>query len=255
MQESGFTPGEFIGDLPSDVEDVVDPSTETHEAQTPEQKPESDQDRNWKAAREKLESLEKEREQLRQQAEMERYKRELLEQQYSQYKPLTQVAQEEDPFADLSPDDWTTRSQVEKLAERKAMDAAKRYIDEEFKKRAEAEIPQRLQSRYPDFEQVVSKENVEYLRSTKPEIAAALSAIGDKYGKAVAAYEYIKMLMPQGMNLSQEKEIAEKNLKKPGNLSSVGSEALSQAKAMERGLTPDRKKALFKEMQSAIKGY
>lgn len=213
----------------------------------------SEQDRNWRAMRERVEQLQRE-------AEKERSKREeyeqLIYQQLSQQQKQPEP-QEVDEFADMSADDWMTYEQSkrlsQKLAEKTARDAVEKALAEDRAKRAEQDLPVKLRTQFQDFDAIVTEDNVKQLKELEPEVALALSQIGDKYAQAVAAYKYIKKFVPDGSKSSEYKERVEKNAQKPGTLSGQSS-ALSKAQNFERGLTPEMRKQLYAEMVQASKG-
>lgn len=116
-------------------------------------------------------------------------------------------------------------------------------------------VETRLKSQYPDFDAVVSVENLSNLRAAYPELATTINATSDLYSKAVSAYTMIKKLgiAPQEDTFQQEKMQAQRNAVKPKSLASIspqqGDSPLSKANAFANGnLTEDLKKQLWKEM-------
>lgn len=116
-------------------------------------------------------------------------------------------------------------------------------------------VETKLKHAYPDFDSVVSVENLSNLRAAYPELASAINSTTDLYSKAVSAYTMIKKLgiAPQEDTFHQEKAIAQKNASKPKPLASIspqqGDSPLSRANAFANGtLTDDLKKQLWKEM-------
>lgn len=117
----------------------------------------------------------------------------------------------------------------------------------------------RLRNQYPDFDKVVSKDNIEILRSSYPEVAETINnSSTDLYSKAVSAYTLIKKL---GITVEdiyvEDKQKAIKNAAKPRPLASVnpqqGESPLARANAFANGLTEDLKKQLHQEMLQAMK--
>lgn len=213
---------------------------------------ESEKDRNWRAMREKVDQLQRE-------TEKERAKREEYEQ--ILYNNLVQsqkqaVPEEVDEFANIQSDEWLTKEQSqrlsEKLAEKKAKEIVAKALEEERKRRSDEELPNRLNSQFNDFNAVVTDENVKQLKELEPEVAQALSLIGDKYAQAVAAYKYIKKFVPGVEKVADYQKKVKENSSKPGTLSTQSS-ALSKAHNFERGLTPELKNQLYKEMVEASK--
>jgi len=212
--------------------------------------PENDKEYNFKQIREnnarlqaQLEQERREREQLQQ----------MVEQKFAdQLKP--QAEEEVDELADVAEDDWLTRKHAEKLAERRAREIVKNMLAEENQKRAIQELPNRLKTEHADFESVVTKENVEYLKANKPHIAATLAATKDPYAQALAAYDAIKAFCPTAQMKEEEDRMAQ-NAQKPGTLGAAQAPSpLTEAKALERGLTPEMKAKYHKEMIAAMRG-
>lgn len=116
----------------------------------------------------------------------------------------------------------------------------------------------RLKAQYPDFDSIVSKENVEALRIAHPEIAQTLNSSSDLYNKAASAYTLIKKL---GINqpdiYAAEKARAQENASKPKPTASLspqtGESPLSNANAFANGLSDDLKKNLYREMIESMK--
>lgn len=119
-------------------------------------------------------------------------------------------------------------------------------------------VEAKLHAQYPDFNSVVTEDNVKMLGSLHPEIAQTISASGDLYSKAVSAYTLIKKLgiTPQN-TYDSERARAQENASKPRPLASVaaqqGDGPLTKANAFADGLTEDLKKQLHREMIEAIK--
>lgn len=117
-------------------------------------------------------------------------------------------------------------------------------------------IESRIKSQFPDFDKVVSEENVYLLNEQYPEIAQTLKDTSDLYNKAVSAYNVMKRFGIYKEDLHQSDRIrAEQNLKKPRPLTSAspqqGDSPLSHANAFANGLTDELKKQLQAEMFAA----
>lgn len=115
----------------------------------------------------------------------------------------------------------------------------------------------RLKTQYPDFDKVVSKDNLESLRMTYPEIAQTLNANTDLYAKAVSAYTMIKKFgLAETDDYKQDIELIKKNASKPKPLASInpqrGDSPLAKANAFATGgeLTPELKAQMLKEMNT-----
>jgi len=116
-----------------------------------------------------------------------------------------------------------------------------------------------IANEFPDFENVVSKENVEILRIRKPFLAKLLSESSDTYSKAVEAYQAIKDLgIHRTQVMDQDHARAIKNATKPRPLTSVnpqqGDSPLSTANAFANGeFTAEMKTQLLREMNQIRK--
>jgi len=115
----------------------------------------------------------------------------------------------------------------------------------------------RLKTQYPDFDNIVSRENLESLRLAYPEIAQTINSSSDLYSKAVSAYTMIKKLGINEDNESfeAEKEVIHKNANKPKPSALLkpqqGDSPLTKANAFATGpLTDELKAAMLKEMNT-----
>ncbi|HTJ49071.1 MAG TPA: hypothetical protein VL443_06415 [Cyclobacteriaceae bacterium] len=113
----------------------------------------------------------------------------------------------------------------------------------------------RLKTQYPDFDSVVSRDNLESLRLAYPEIASTINSSSDLYSKAVSAYTMIKKLGINGdtESFEEEKAIIHKNVSKPkpsAVLNPQQSESpMSKVNAFAKGpLTDELKAQMLREM-------
>lgn len=128
-----------------------------------------------------------------------------------------------------------------------------RQLQKQLQDEKIASIPDRLKSRFNDFDDVVTKENVEKLKMAEPELYATLTAGSDLMAKGVSVYKTLKSL---GMaeNFDETKKVVAGNHKKPVSTSAIkGQGALSDSNIFARGLTPELKKQLQQEMSQAVK--
>jgi len=245
----------------SDVEEFISPDAQNHDSQNLQSNSEesesrsthreSDKEINFKAMREQMKAMESEKQRII--AERDEYKSAF----FSHVKPKAPEPQEEvDELADVGDDDWMTKKQARALAERQARAIVKESLKSYEEQRTRDQLPDRLKKEFADFDEVVTKENIEYLRANKPHIAASLASTNDPYAKAASAYEFIKLFCPTVNKPTEDQMKADKNSKKPGTLSSPSAVSpLSQAKMFETGrLSPEMKAQLQKEMIAAIRG-
>jgi hypothetical protein len=231
------------------VETDVAPPSDAAEQPAPQDSPQesteqtparvSDEERNWKEARRIREETLRENRELR--AELDRLK-------ISQ-----QPAPQTDELANLRDDDIVTVLQAKKLSERHAKSVAEKVIRE----REAATLGDRISAIYPDFDEVVSPENVETLRTSEPELYAGLQRLADDpLSQAKGAYKLLKRLgKGESDDMARNKAKIAENSKKPVSVQSVtkASSAIGDVHKFDGGLTPDLKKQLYREMTAAAK--
>jgi hypothetical protein len=192
---------------------------------------------NMRNLREKAERAERERDEL---------KRALQE---------SQNRTPEEEFS-LAPDDLAEGKHLSKV-QQKIRNLENKL--QEYEQRSHLNIAEaRIKAKHPDFDSVVSRENIEVLSAMYPELAQTLMHSQDIYTQGVSAYTLIKKLgIHKNASYESDKQQAQKNSMKPRPLASVspqqGESPLSHANAFANGLTDDLKKQLYKEMVDASK--
>lgn len=172
-----------------------------------------------------------------------------LNKRFSQLTP--RPSPEEDDLSKLAEDDILTVAQAKKLATKMARNAA----EEVYKQREANTVEERVQLKFPDYAEIVTKENIELLKLNEPELAQSLAHMPDPYSQAVAAYKLLKKVGKEAAP-SNEKRKAMENSQKPVSVNAVTkSSAIGNAHLFENGLTPDLKKQMWAEMQQAMKGH
>jgi translation initiation factor 2B subunit (eIF-2B alpha/beta/delta family) len=199
-----------------------------------------DQDRNWKETRRKMQELERK---AREQEEL------------IQRLSTPKAALQDDELDKLGDEDIVTKAQAKKLAAKMAEEIAQRVI----KQREDSTVEERLSNKFEDFNQVVTRENIELLKETEPELAMSLSQNTDPYLQGVAAYKLMKRLGIGGEDMpkepTKEKKKALENSQKPLSVNAVTkTSAIGNAHMFENGLTKELKKQLQEEMRIAIRG-
>ncbi len=122
-------------------------------------------------------------------------------------------------------------------------------------------VPDKLKSKFDDFDHVVTKENLEKLKETEPELFFSIQSVDGNsasglYAKGVTAYKTLKSLgiVSGNEDYMKQKDHVQSNHKKPLSAQAIkGSGALHEANIFANGLTPDLKKQLQKEMANAVK--
>lgn len=158
-------------------------------------------------------------------------------------------AEDEDDLGNLAEDDIVTVAQAKKLAKK----LAKNVAEEVIKQREASTVEERIGLKFPDYRDVVTKENIELLKQQHPELASSLIHVPDPYQQAVAAYKMLKTMVPPPSQTLEKKKAVE-NSQKPVSVQSVTKQsAIGNAHLFENGLTPELKKSLWNEMQQAMK--
>lgn len=207
------------------IESVVAAPTEAEHSQAEVAQKPSDQDRNWKQAREQLEELKRHTQRL--------------EAENAKLRQPSPPPEEEISAAD---EDLSTVGLTKKMIKREAQKIAQEMLQK--KEADDAEKWARV--KFSDYDAVVSNDNLQRLVQTAPEVARMLMANPDP----VAAY---KLLKAMGVDAAESVQLKE-NQQKPRSAQAVGqASALSQANAFAKGLTPELKAQLWKEMQDAAK--
>lgn len=112
----------------------------------------------------------------------------------------------------------------------------------------------RLISKFPDFHQVVSKENIEKLKNTEPELYYSITSGSDLYANGISAYKTLKALGMVTPSYDSQKEQVQQNHNRPMSTQAIkGQGALSEQNIFAGGLTPELKQQLQKEMIEAAK--
>ncbi len=208
------------------TEDIPQENHESPEVNTVEHE-ETAQKKHFKALRDKAYQIEKERDAMAKRIqELER-----------QQQKTSQYTQEYD-----NPDDLADRGYVNKKLAR---------IEEQL-------IVNQIKSSCPDFDSVVSAENVAALRREHPDIAAALASSNDLHAQALATYKMIKKYgIYDDEHTQYNQRRLEQNSTRPRSAASLspqrGDSALSKANDFAAGLTPSLQKSLYKEMKEAQK--
>lgn len=209
----------------------------SQEASQAEQKKRNDAEYNWAEMRRQMKEKDQQIEELRNK--------------FSKFDSKGPKAEEDDELAKLAEDDILTVAQARKLATKMARSVAEDVV----KQREASTVEERVNLKFPDYSEVVSRENIELLKQTEPELAQSLYHMPDPYSQAVAAYKLLKKIAEKKEvpNALERKKVAE-NSQKPVSVNSVTkSSAIGNAHMFENGLTPELKAQLWKEMEMARK--
>ena len=210
-------------------------SDQSTERQQEQQSTRNDQAYNWGEARRKMQELER-----RAQEQDELIRR------LQDNRP-----KEKDELEDLTDDDIVTVSQAKKLAAKMAQEVAQNVV----RQKDLSTLEERIQIKFPDFEQVVSAKAIDDLKKDEPELAYSLASMQDPYQQAVAAYKLLKKIGGQEPMSTEQKKALENRSKPQSSQTIVKNSAIGNAHLFENGLTPELKKQLYQEMQRAVKGF
>lgn len=209
---------------------------------------------NFRNLREARERAEWERDMLKaQMAEMQRS----MQQPYKQPEaPKYQEPESDDFNFDVADDALLEGKDAKRLINE--IKKVKQQLKQYGSKSQETAVEAKIRATYPDFEKVVSADNVAILNQQFPEIAQTLRDTPDLYNKASAAYAIMKRFgIYKDMSYEEDKMKAIKNAQKPRPINSVspqqGDSPLSKANAFANGMTKELQKQLLKEMQDARK--
>lgn len=193
--------------LNSEEEEVATQETDVNETEAqPEETQETvderalEQERNWKAMRQRQKELEMKLEQKDQMLN------EFIKAQQQRSVPQPQ----EEAF---DPTDYSTYAGVEKVAGKKLQPLEQKIADLEAKlaQQEQTKLVNSLKSQFPDFDDVVNVETLELFEKTEPELAKTINT-ADPYKFALQAYKLIKAygITDQLPGARRKKEINQK---------------------------------------------
>ncbi len=142
----------------------------------------------------------------------------------------------------------------EDLAEGRHLKKLEEKIEKLMLKKEMEAVPDKLKAKFSDFNQVVTKENLEKLKETEPELYSTIRSGPDFFATGVAAYKTLKSLgyAQDQVSMTKQKDHVQANHNKPLSAQAIkGQGALHEANAFANGLTPELKTQLQKEMAEA----
>lgn len=164
-----------------------------------------DQERNWKAARQRIAELEK----------LAREKDELLKQSLAYQQS---IQKQEEPEEVIDEEEYANYGGVKKLAS-KTVEPLKKELEElkaQLAQKKQMELLQSLRSRYSDFDDVVNPETIALFEEKEPELANQIAEIADPYKIGMQSYKFIKASglldeVPNKRRRTEAKQKLEKN--------------------------------------------
>jgi hypothetical protein len=215
----------------------------------PQQKQESNEDPNWRAFREARKKDRAEREAAEKRAAEKEAEaaalRAAMEAAFS--KQNNQVPGNSYEYAEDESED----ARIEKKVQA-AIAAREQEAERKRQQREQEEYPQRLVQSIPDFNNVVTTENMDYLDYHHPEIARILKRLPDGYDKWSDVYSAIKKYVPNSTTAKKEAAKAEFNNSKPKSMSTLNAGPTGQVTSGNR-LSEDKKQQNWERMQKLLK--
>ncbi len=240
-EEPSYEPEEVV-----EYEDSVEEVEEEVSSETPQQM-------NFRMIKERAERAERERDEAMKYAMS-----------FNQQKPVQNtpdpVEQEEDYLSGLGIDNDGLAEGKHLKEILKEVRSLKKELNSYKTKSTQDTVEVKIKSQYPDFDKVVSQDNLQSLRSMNPDLADMILSTPDIYKQAKLAYDMVKQYgIYKDQSYNQEKIVAQKNSAKPRPLASVspqqGDTPLSKANAFANGaLSKDVKNQHYREMLEAMKG-
>jgi hypothetical protein len=135
------------------------------------------------------------------------------------------------------------------IAAREAQ-AAKERLERE-----RIEYPQRLSQTYPDFNYIISQDNLDYLDYHFPEVSRPLQRLPDGFDKWSDIYHAIKKFIPNNKESKKDAVKADANAMKPKSISSMGITQPGEGRAIPNMIDIEAKRAArYAEMKRIING-
>lgn len=215
--------------------EVLETYTETEEQQDYKAATESNKEYNFRMLRERAERAERDKEELTR----------FIQQQNNQ-----KIDSQDEDFGVEDEDFVSGKSYKKSLKEIKKQLAESQRSLNEFRTQTSEEVAKaRLTQEYPNFNKVVTAENIKKLQAQSPAVYQALLSGSDTYATGKAAYEVLEKFNIGRYDL-EDKKILENQLK-PKAAASVPNRTEGALHAFEPGhrmfLTKEQKEAIIKQ--------
>ncbi len=202
---------------------VSNPTIETNNQQqkTVESGTETSEDPNWRAFREarKKDRADKEAAERRaaeKEAEASALKA-AMEAAFSKSAPTPQAYQQY--YGMNEQPEESEEQRIEKKVEAILVQREKKFAQEQAEREIR-EYPNKIQKEFPDFRQVCSQENLDYLDYHYPEVSRPLQRLNDGFDKWHDIYHAVKKFIPNHSTAKKEALRADLNSNKPRSISS-----------------------------------
>jgi hypothetical protein len=148
----------------------------------------------------------------------------------------------------------TEDQRIEKKVNKLLADREQKYRQEQEEYEIR-EFPNKLIKNYPDFSQVCSQENLDYLDFHYPELSRPLERQPEGYDKWSDIYHAVKKLIPNHANQKKEAIRADANSNKPKSMSTTQLSQTGQGSNRDTHQEIEQRRAEnFARMQRIIKG-
>lgn len=231
------------------------PETTTSQQSNPVKQEEPQQeDPNWKAFREARKKDRAEREAAEKRAQEKEAEaaalKAAMEAVFSKQQPQVPNNQ----YADQYPVEETEDERIEKKVQA-AIAAREAQAEKSRVERERQEYPSRLNQVYPDFNQMISQENLDYLDFHFPEVSRPLQRLPDGFDKWSDIYHAIKKFLPHNKEAKKDAARADLNSMKPKSISSTALSQSGEGRAIPNMLDIEAKRAArYAEMKRIING-
>lgn len=207
---------------------------------------------NWRKYREAQEEKRKQ-DAIRQQEEARRIKE--LEAQTEAMKRALEVAlDKKNSTPSYYQDQGGEEDEIAKKIQQEVQRGIEAFKSQMYQETARKEM-ERLPSQYPDFEQVCSTVNLDYIAFHYPHVAQAMHNQPDSYQKWDGIYNTVKKLVPS-TNSNVQNLRADYNASKPKSAASVSGAAQMESSQSDRlNLSPAEKAQIYAEAQRKVRGW
>jgi hypothetical protein len=231
-----------MDEVENSVGQEVAPQETSHDEAQPQAKValvEDQQERNWRALREKARRADELEQRLKMQEEM------MSKLMTSQ--PQQRIVEEpEEPDEEFIP-----KGKVKRVAKKEVEPLERRLqqAEEQLARQKNALMMADLKSKYRDFDEIVNIDSLALFEEKEPELAAAILASKDPYNIAVQSYKYIKaMNLPSKVPESKRAKEVEKKLEQNAKTVQTPQAYDKRPMAQAYKITEQEKKALYEEM-------
>lgn len=230
-------------DSPKEIKEQTTPVVEAQKTESP--PTETPEQINWKKFREQREIERKEKIEADKRAAAREAEATALKAAMEALlnKPSPQTVQPQQ--IEESEEDRINRMVSEAINKQRAKD------EDERKERERKEYPSRLMQSHPDFNQICSTENLDYIDYHYPEVSKALQHMPDGFDKWDSIYKAVKRFVPNTDSKKDQRK-AESNYNKPQAMSVPGRTQTGDSAPHQ--LDEKRRAENWARMQRAMKG-